>query len=141
MTSNLANDCFALAPVFSKGPYIQARGFHFIKVGNEPRDLYKLTRKQLDQIRKPLLAPFRIEFSAPSRVALYLYGNSLVVIENFNDNPVDVTFTTGRAHIISPIPLKPMDEGATCRPLKAGSIATTIPPRSLLALRCQSELR
>ncbi len=139
MTSHLAKDHFA-NPAFAEGRH-GVKNLHILQVGGEPRDLYKLTREQLDEIRKPLLAPFGVEFSAPSQVALYLYGNSLVVIENFNDEPVEITFTTKGAQIISPISLKPMDEGATCRPLKAGSISATLPSRTLLALRCQSELR
>jgi len=114
----------------------QVKNLHILKVGDEPRDLYKLTREELDPLRKLMLAPFGIEFSAPSRVALYLYAGDLVVIENFNDTPVQVTFTKKSAHTYSPISLKPMDEGATSR-TRGSTLFATIPPRTLLAIRAK----
>ena len=32
-----------------------------------------------------------MEFDAPNKVALYLFGDDFLVIENFNDVPVDAT--------------------------------------------------
>ncbi len=61
---------------------------HILKVNGEPYNLHKLTREQLKPIRDTMLAPFGVEFDAPNKVALYLFGGDLVVIENFNDEPV-----------------------------------------------------
>ncbi len=126
MTSHLADDL--------KGKTLtDAKTLKILKVGNEPRDLYKMTREQLDSIRKPLLAPFGVGFSAPSRVALYLYSGNLLVIENFNDNRVNVSFTKKGAGAFSPISLTPVDEGVTCR-ANGDTLQAALPPRSLLAV-------
>jgi len=114
----------------------EVKNLQILKVGNEPRDLYKLSREQLDPIRKPLLSPFGIEFSAPSRVALYLYGDDLVVIENFNDNPVEVSLSKRGSTRLAPISLKPMDEGVRCQ-ITGSTLRASFPPRSLLALRAE----
>ncbi|KPK43543.1 MAG: hypothetical protein AMJ65_05465 [Phycisphaerae bacterium SG8_4] len=62
-----------------------------LKVGGKPRELLKLTRAQLRDIRKKLLAPFGMTFDAPNKVALYLIGENCLIVENFNDEPVDVS--------------------------------------------------
>ncbi|MHC4172333.1 MAG: hypothetical protein ACYTBX_00055 [Planctomycetota bacterium] len=62
-----------------------------LKVNGNPRSLLKLTRRQLNPIRNKLLAPFGIRFDAPNKVALYLIGENCLVVENFNDEPVDVS--------------------------------------------------
>jgi hypothetical protein len=126
ITSHLAEDLKDKVSLDSKN-------LQTLKVGDEPRDLYNLTREQLDPLRKPLLAPFGIEFSAPSKVALYLYSEDVVVIENFNDTPADITFRKKGVRRFSAISLKPMDDGATCE-AKGNSLRATLPPRSLLAL-------
>lgn len=103
-----------------------------LKVGSEPRDLYNLTREELDAIRKPLLAPFGIEFSAPSKVALYLYSGGFVVIENFNDSPVEIAFTRSRTGGFSFTSLEPMDQGSK-RNIEGDSLRALLPARSLIA--------
>jgi hypothetical protein len=110
----------------------QPREVRIVKVGSEPRDLYNLTREELDIIRKPLLSPFGIEFSAPSKVALYLYSGDFVVVENFNDNPVDVRFTRSGAGGFSFTSLRPLDRGLKLS-IQGKSLQATVPARSLIA--------
>jgi hypothetical protein len=62
-----------------------------LKVNGNPRSLLKLNRKQLYPIRDKLLAPFGMRFDAPNKVALYLIGEDCLVVENFNDEPVDIS--------------------------------------------------
>ncbi len=62
-----------------------------LKVSGNPRSLLKLNRRQLNPVRNRLLAPFGIRFDAPNKVALYLIGENCLVVENFNDGPVDVS--------------------------------------------------
>ena len=62
-----------------------------LKVGGNPHNLLKLTRKELEPIRNKLLAPFGIRFDAPNKVALYLIGENCLIVENFNDEPIDVS--------------------------------------------------
>ena len=62
-----------------------------LKVGGNPHNLLKLTRKELKPIRDKLLAPFGMRFDAPNKVALYLIGDNCLIVENFNDEPVNAT--------------------------------------------------
>lgn len=64
-----------------------------LKIAGEPKNLLKLTRDELNPLRNKLLAPLGLKFDAPNKVALYLFGDNCCVIENFNNEPVDVTLT------------------------------------------------
>ena len=64
-----------------------------LKVNGKPRSLLKLTREQIKPIRDKLLGPLGIKFDAPNKVALYLIGEDCLVVENFNDEPIDATLT------------------------------------------------
>jgi hypothetical protein len=62
-----------------------------LKVAGDPRSLLKLSREELRPIRDKLLAPFGMKFDAPNKVALYLIGDSVAVVENFNDEPIEAS--------------------------------------------------
>ena len=62
-----------------------------LNVNGSPRGLLNLNRRQLKPIRDKLLAPFGIRFDAPNKVALYLIGEDCLIVENFNDEPVNAT--------------------------------------------------
>ncbi len=64
-----------------------------LKVNGNPRSLLELTREQIKPIRDKLLRPLGIKFDAPNKVALYLIGEDCLIVENFNDEPVDATLT------------------------------------------------
>ena len=44
----------------------------------------------LDQLRAPLLRPFKSSFKAPNKVSLQLYAYGSWVISNFNDDVAPV---------------------------------------------------
>ena len=131
ITSHLARDHFA-NPAFAEGKHKEPANLYVLKVGDEPRDLYNLTREELDAVRKPLLAPFGIEFSAPSKVALYLYSGDFVVIENFNDSPAEIEFSRSGASGFSFTSLRPLDRGSSIS-ISGNTLQAGIPPRSLVA--------
>ena len=60
-----------------------------LKVSGNPKNLLKLTREELRPIRDKLLAPFGMKFDAPNKVALYLFGDHYLTVENFNDETID----------------------------------------------------
>jgi hypothetical protein len=64
-----------------------------LKVKGKPSGLLGLTREQINPIRNKLLNPLGIKFDAPNKVALYLIGDDCLIVENFNDEPVDATLT------------------------------------------------
>jgi hypothetical protein len=62
-----------------------------LQVNGKPSSLLDLTREQLRPIRDKLLAPLGLHFDAPNKVALYLFGDHCVAVENFNDEPITAT--------------------------------------------------
>ena len=78
------------AEQYLKGNEPKAAGVIILDVTRDAWPLMNLNAETLQPIRDAMLRPFGMEFEAPTRVSLYLFGNSLVVIENFNDRPVDV---------------------------------------------------
>jgi len=61
-----------------------------LKVKSKPKRLLKMSQKELDAVREPLLSSLEAPFHAPSKVALYLFDDKSWVIENFNDKIVEV---------------------------------------------------
>lgn len=72
---------------------IKHENLSILKIAGDPKNLLKLTREELNPLRDKLLAPLGLKFDAPNKVGLYLYGDNCCVIENFNNEPVDVTLT------------------------------------------------
>jgi len=91
-----------------------------LEVKGNPKGLLNLTREQLQPIRNKLLTPFGIKFDAPCKVALYLIGKNCLIIENFNDEPVDVSLEFF---------------GVACGPVKAER-ALVLPIEGNVALSC-----
>jgi hypothetical protein len=74
-----------------KGVNLKDENLTILKVDGNPHNLLKLTRDELNSIRNKLLVPFGIRFDAPNKVALYLIGDNCLIVENFNDEPVDAS--------------------------------------------------
>ena len=108
-----------------------------LAVKGSPKTLLGLDRLQLSQVREPLLRPFGLTFDAPNKVGLYLFGNDLFVVENFNDEAVDV-----RCQFSKPVKGQarltiPADAG--CRLTSAGESVRLegLSPRTLVAFTCE----
>lgn len=74
-----------------KNTNLDEENLAILKVGGDVHSLLKLTREELEPIRNRLLAPFGIRFDAPNKVALYLIGEDCLIVENFNDEPINAT--------------------------------------------------
>jgi hypothetical protein len=61
-----------------------------LDINVDPRNILHFSRGDLNRIRNKMLKPLGISFDAPSMVALYLMGENIIVIENFNDTDVMV---------------------------------------------------
>ncbi|MBM4028106.1 MAG: hypothetical protein FJ280_22330 [Planctomycetes bacterium] len=68
--------------------FIGDKNLTILKVNGKPNSLLDLTREQLQPIRDKLLAPLGLRFEAPNKVALYLFGDHAVAVENFNDETI-----------------------------------------------------
>ena len=106
-----------------------------LKVNGAPKSLLTLTREDLKPIRDKLLAPFGIRFDAPNKVALYLFGDDCLVVENFNDEPISATLEFTQSVKPTKALVLPVD-GQADLSCTAGRIEfTKITPRTVVVLR------
>ncbi|MBW8038372.1 MAG: hypothetical protein FVQ85_00035 [Planctomycetes bacterium] len=117
-----------------KGVNLDDENLTVLKVSGNPHNLLKLTRKELNPIRDKLLAPFGIRFDAPNKVALYLIGDNCLIVENFNDRPIDTSlefsnFVKARTRLVLPLE---GDVEISCVGRKLD--LTKITPRTLVAI-------
>lgn len=57
-------------------------------------NLYDFPAKALNEIRRIMSRDMDIYLEAPSKVGLFVYDNKTLVVENFNDEPVEVRIVT-----------------------------------------------
>lgn len=105
-----------------------------LKVNGKPRSLLELNRKQLKPIRDKLLAPFGIRFDAPNEVALYLIGEDCLIVENFNDEPVDVSVEFSKPVKAHKTLVLPIDGDVRLSCSRRRLNFSTITPRTLAAV-------
>ena len=79
-----------LAEALTNRLELNAANVRILRVHQNPKSLLDYPQEQLDQLRQPLLRPFKTSFQAPARVSLYLFKDKSWVIENFRDDPVEV---------------------------------------------------
>ena len=65
-----------------------------LNVKGNPRDILRLSRSDVNEMRNKMLKPLGINFDAPTMVSMYLIGEDLFIIENFKDEAVSVTLET-----------------------------------------------
>ncbi|HUC86074.1 MAG TPA: hypothetical protein VL970_12830 [Candidatus Acidoferrales bacterium] len=82
-----------LAKQLSPSLDLKRPGVQILETKGQPASLLNLSQADLDRLRNPLLAPLKQGFSAPNKVALYLFSDGSWVIENFNDTPVQTSLS------------------------------------------------
>jgi len=70
---------------------LNATNVRILTVKQDPKSLLQLDQKLLDQTRDFLLRPLKLNFTAPNKVAFYLFSDRSWVIENFNQEDAAVT--------------------------------------------------
>jgi hypothetical protein len=101
-----------------------------LKVNGKPNSLLDLTREQLKPIRDKLLAPLGIRFDAPSKVALYLFGDHHLAIENFNNEAVRVSLGSS-APTLKDVLVLPVNGSVMGFIYTDGKFELTMTPRTL----------
>ncbi|MHC4692634.1 MAG: hypothetical protein ACYS67_07820 [Planctomycetota bacterium] len=117
-----------------KGVNLDDKNLTVLKVNGNPHNLLKLTRDKLNSIRDKLLAPFAIRFDAPNKVALYLIGDNYLVVENFNDKPVDTSLEFSNALKARQTLILPNDGSVRFSCAERKMILSKITPRTLVAV-------
>jgi hypothetical protein len=58
-------------------------------------DFYSYPAAALNEIRRVLSVSLPVRIEAPSKVSLFAYDNGTFIVENFRDQPVEVTAVRG----------------------------------------------
>ena len=104
-----------------------------LPVKGDTPGLLKLSREELNAIRDKLLEPLGIKFDAPGKVGLYLMGDDIMVIENFNNEPVDVTIGTSFSMKAQVKLVLPQEESIRYD-VTGNKLVFNMPPRTLVAI-------
>ena len=128
-----------LANRLSDQTLLENKNLMVFKSGDDPKKFLKMTKEEIQPLRDRLLAPLGIKFNAPVKVSFYLLGDSHIVIENFNDEPVDATIelpkvTDARQALLIP-------SGGKAALSKNGNVVTLkgISPRTLVAFEYRQQ--
>jgi hypothetical protein len=113
---------------------LEADNVQILEVGGDPRSLLEMDRASLLNLREKILSPFGISFDAPNKVSLYLIGDDLVVIENFNDEVVDVQLRMSGLRNAEEVVTLPVDASVEMR-LNDNDLSVSIDPRSMVAMQ------
>ena len=74
--------------LYSKGNY------YVLTIPDDFGQLYDYPRAALKEIRRVMSQDLDVYLDAPSKVSLFLYDNKTLVVENFNDTPVEINLVT-----------------------------------------------
>jgi hypothetical protein len=105
-----------------------------LKVSGKPISLLDLKREQLKPIRDKLLAPLGLGFDAPNKVALYLFGDRCVVVENFNDEVITASLEFAQPIRAEKALVLPVEGQAEFSAASGKIEFTKITPRTLVVL-------
>jgi hypothetical protein len=114
---------------------VQARAFVLppLPDPNRWQAVEDMPEAELNALRDRALRSLGASFHAPARVALYLFGNDVAVVENFRDEPVRCSLLLEGWRSYIPAVQMPAKE-----PVKVSGNSRAdflLPPRALLALR------
>jgi hypothetical protein len=111
-----------------------AENLMVLKVSGNPRNLLKLTREELNPIRNNLLEPFGIKFDAPNKTSLYLVDENCLIVENFNDEPVDVSLEFSKTVKPQKVLVLPTENNVELSCKDGKLILIKMTPRTLVAV-------
>jgi hypothetical protein len=106
-----------------------------LKVNGNPRSLLELNREQIKPVRDKLLWPLGIKFDAPNKVALYLIGEDYLIVENFNDEPIDATLTFSKPVRTRKMLVLPNDGDVKISKSRGRLRLSEITPRTLVVVK------
>jgi len=79
------------------------------------------------------MAPLGMKLEAPNKVSLYLMGDNILILENFNDNPVDVNLEMTKVSELKPKIIIPALGKATVSKSNNTFIIKELSSRTLVA--------
>ena len=126
-------------PILHRATYSKGT-LYVLAIPDDFGNLYDFPEAALNELRRILSRDLDLYLEGPSKVSLFLYDNQTVLVENFNDTPVQVRLV-GNAGLQSFTDLESGEElpavrteGGYRRAPQAG-ISITLPPHSYRAFR------
>ena len=109
-------------PIFHRATYSNGT-LYVLTIPDDFGNLYDYPAGALNTIRRLMSKGLDLYLEGPSKVSVFLYDNKTVIVENFNDEPVDVRLV-GNA---GPLKLTDLETGEASEP------AMTLKPHSYRA--------
>ena len=109
-------------PIFHRATYSNGT-LYVLTIPDDFGNLYDYPAAALNTIRRLMSKGLDLYLEGPSKVSVFLYDNRTVIVENFNEEPVDVRLV-GNA---GPLKLTDLESGETADP------AMTLKPHSYRA--------
>ena len=81
-------------PILLRAPYATGN-LYVLTIPDDMGNLYDFPANALNEIRRIMSKDIGVCLEAPSKVGLFVYDNKTLVVENFNDEPVEVRIVTG----------------------------------------------
>ena len=104
-------------PILLRAPYATGN-LYVLTIPDDMGSLYDFPAKVLNEIRRIMSKDMDVYLEAPSKVGLFVYDNKTLVVENFNDEPVEVRIVTDdgvtrlgnleSGDILAPLPAEPV---------------------------------
>ena len=109
-------------PIFHRATYSNGT-LYVLTIPDDFGNLYDYPAAALNTIRRLMSKGLDLYLEGPSKVSIFLYDNRTVIVENFNDEPVDIRLV-GNA---GPLQLTDLESGESSEP------AMTLKPHSYRA--------
>lgn len=110
-------------PILLRAPYATGN-LYVLTIPDDMGNLYDFPANALNEIRRIMSKDIGVCLEAPSKVGLFVYDNKTLVVENFNDEPVEVRIVTGD----KVMKLESLEDGTVLSPLPAGPVIQTRRP-------------
>mgnify|MGYP001214746502 CR=1 FL=1 len=104
-------------PILLRAPYATGN-MYVLTIPDDMGNLYDFPAKALNEIRRVMSKDVGVYIEAPSKVGLFVYDNKTLVVENFNDEPVEVHIVTNDKvmklesledeGVLTPLPAEPV---------------------------------
>ncbi len=110
-------------PILLRAPYATGN-LYVLTIPDDMGNLYYFPANALNEIRRIMSKDIGVCLEAPPKVGLFVYDNKTLVVENFNDEPVEVRIVTGD----KVMKLESLEDGTVLSPLPAGPVIQTRRP-------------
>ena len=110
-------------PILLRAPYATGN-LYVLTIPDDMGNLYDFPANALNEIRRIMSKDIGVCLEAPSKVGLFVYDNKTLVVENFNDEPVEMRIVTGD----KVMKLESLEDGTVLSPLPAGPVIQTRRP-------------